>query len=80
MRICFLLIRGSLDSVVVVSASVTYGERSFAELTEAALKVNTGVNFTLSFAPTLTTKLIFENSGSSDILLQAISASWTDST
>ena len=34
-------------------------ERSFTELTEAALKVNTRINFTLSFAPTLTTKLIF---------------------
>ena len=34
-------------------------ERSFTELTQATLKVNTRINFTLSFAPTLTTKLIF---------------------
>ena len=34
-------------------------ERSSAELTEATLKVNTRINFTLAFAPTLTTKLIF---------------------
>ena len=35
--------------------------------------MTTRINFTLSFAPTLTTKLIFENSGSSDILLQILS-------
>ena len=45
-------------------------EKSFNELTEATLEVNTGINFTLSFAPTLTTKQIFKNLGSSDILLQ----------
>ena len=44
-------------------------EMSFTELTEAALKANTRINFTLLFAPTLTTNLIFENSGCSDIFL-----------
>ena len=58
--------RRSLSALSVIMRS----GGSVAELTEATLKVNTGINFKLSFAPTLTTKLIFENPGSSDILRQ----------